>query len=163
MTDEKKLRIASHALHYEITMLYSLDKILATASTQDSVEYRAALESFCLHFRNLAEFFSLSRGSSDKAVARHFVRDWNTRTASMMWNKYKKRVNQEITHLTYKRLQAADGDSWDFSQMTREMKQLVDEFTPRIPQQRKGSQWQDPPRHRPPTSTVWIRASTHSS
>ncbi|MGD9649364.1 MAG: hypothetical protein AB7U41_01085 [Dongiaceae bacterium] len=97
-----KVRIISEHLPYEIGMFYM--SLTALESSTNQFTTNILIESFCLHARNLIQFFYYSP-SKDYAVAEELMIQGykipNRKEA--IGSQIYKKINLQITHLTYQR------------------------------------------------------------
>jgi hypothetical protein len=97
-----------HHLFYEIDMLRATSACLASPSFRQIV-VNALIESFCIHARNLIEFFDQKSGTpgsagSDYVGAKHFTtKDYVCWTGGEPSNELRARLNRQVSHLTYQR------------------------------------------------------------
>ena len=109
--EEKKELLKEHFL-YEITMIEMIVKHhmdIRNSHIEDQFAKNIIVEIVTLHGRNLLEFFYHNKNKQDYAHAFHFmkkdvvwkdIRPEKTESIRIL----EKRVNLEITHLTYKRI-----------------------------------------------------------
>jgi hypothetical protein len=107
-TEERKKIISIHLL-YEIDMLRLSHHILhggIPLPLLSQAVANLAIEGFCLHARNLVDFFADNRplGSKD-AVARHFTAEGYRpfKGNDVKKNGLYAKINKQIVHLTYDR------------------------------------------------------------
>jgi hypothetical protein len=95
-----------HHLVYEINMFrHAYNFLRVPAWSQEMAN--ALIESFCVHARNLIDFFSeyseTPGQSRDYIGARHFCKDFQSWTKGGPTDDVKNRLNRQISHLTYDR------------------------------------------------------------
>ena len=131
------MQAASHHLLYEWWMLRETATWLASNVSRTPAEQNAELESFCLHVRNLLDFFYPElRGRQARwgdVVAQDFLPagDWQTGKPPVAeaLAKVGIRVDKQLAHLTYARLRATEAHSqWDFLQITAALSEVVQVF-----------------------------------
>ncbi len=122
---------ASQALFYEITMLNACAEtyharsgngILFSQFTQNIL-----IESFCVHLRNLMEFFVKRKPkpkSNHNRITHHYFMCPNQEIAYPhdLYKEYDTDVNNLLSHLTFERLNYNRKDSqWDLSHIAHEV------------------------------------------
>ena len=99
------------------------NKILFSQFTQNIL-----VESFCVHFRNLIEFFG--QKTKDRITHEHFL-NVKIEYSHKLKHKYWEKVNNLLSHLTFKRLTYdIDDKDWDLIQMANEVNQNIIRFQP---------------------------------
>lgn len=106
MPSRYRLKKAAGHVDYEVWMLGKAAETLSRGAGPDEIAARALLEAWCLHLRNLVEFFHPKR--SDVVKAEDFVRDANAwRSAlpplSARDKRRQKALHTLLAHLTYER------------------------------------------------------------
>lgn len=96
-----------HQLVYEVDMLRHTYNFLGKPIPSRELA-NAIIESFCVHARNLIDFFSepsdaLSGPLKGHVAARHFCDGYTPWTEGGPGNDLKARLNNQISHLTYHR------------------------------------------------------------
>jgi hypothetical protein len=99
----RDFRTFDHHVRYEIAMLRCTFSDLAVRNIRDC-QTNALIESFCIHCRNLIDFFMEKRGPSEGyAAARHFaVAEYQPFPKSVSPTLYGK-LSQHVAHITYSR------------------------------------------------------------
>lgn len=102
-------------LMYEIDMLRATYTCLASESLMllfSDVLKNSLIESFCIHARNLIEFFdekSATPGQSDGRLgAKHFTTDFTAWDKGGPSNDLRNRLNKQVSHLTYDRTKSIE-------------------------------------------------------
>ena len=111
-TKKEKIELLKEHFFYEITNLSQILEYADQLSQEGKTEQffkNIIIDSFLLHARNLFEFFYYDGDKKDYARASHFLdstKDWTKlRPDETTWlNKLKKRINSEVSHLTYNRI-----------------------------------------------------------
>jgi hypothetical protein len=105
-----KLKRAASHVDYEVWMLGETSRRLMQdgPNAGDEIQRRALLESWCVHLRNLIEFFHPNR--RDTVSAADFVTDsdaWKRALPALTERERKKRLalHKMLAHLTYERYQ----------------------------------------------------------
>lgn len=144
------MQAASHHLLYEWWMLQETAQWLASHSTRTPAEQNAELESFCLHVRNLLDFFYPElRGRearSGDVVAHDFMPAGNWEAGKPpvvpVLAKVGIRVDKQLAHLTYARLRATEAHShWNFLHITAALSDVVHAFLHLAEQSLLSSEW----------------------
>lgn len=117
----EELKKISKDLYYEYLMFcYSIQTLPKDFVRNDEKLKNSIIEVFAIHTRNLLMFFFDEKPRDDDVVANDFFPEYNE------WNiikeknedndlieKISKRVNKEVAHLTYKRLEVKEEEkSW---------------------------------------------------
>jgi hypothetical protein len=133
--DNATLRDVSEHLWYEICMMRSTADLLASGYfVQGAVISNAFLESFVIHARNLAHFFSPQNSYADDVVVYHFIDDRLIREKIKHivddgFVDTRKRAGKEIAHLTYKRIDIKQSDKdWNVKELAEKLSTLVGIF-----------------------------------
>jgi hypothetical protein len=113
-SDEVLVNASKH-LAYEIQMLDSLARQLQTWALGDGPLKNATLEAFTIHARSILDFFYLPEQNrplhKDQVLADDYFHDdpstWRSKRPERtpILNEVNNRVNREIAHLTYNRLE----------------------------------------------------------
>ncbi len=146
---DEELRAASKHLGYEVDMFLEAAAELqrmkehptwATtyASTEsgfvpeeaaDTATWNALLESFLIHARVLFDFLYASDPRRDDVTAEHYAAGWEGKRPGASQNllELKRRVNKEVAHISYVRLERPTEAEkhWEFAQIAKEMCQLL--------------------------------------
>lgn len=131
--EDKKVLLQEH-FHYEVSMLQAIYQIRRSITAPDQFQENVILEVFLFHGRNLHEFFYYDSHQKDAARASQFLdecKDWKDlrppKTQSL--KELEKRVNLELTHLTYKRIRGKSPDKrWVLSALYDDLMNVVDVF-----------------------------------
>ena len=135
--DPQTMQAASHHLLYEWWMLQETAAWLASHAVRTPSEQNAQLESFCLHVRNLLDFFYPElRGHQARygdVIAQDFIRstEWEAARPPLApaLERIGIRVDKQLAHLTYARLRTTESAStWDFLHITAAVSQVVQDF-----------------------------------
>ena len=125
----KNLLGASVHLLYEIDMLLGTQKLLASDPTNLVIK-NALLESFGIHLRSLDDFFYKDAILKD-VTAKDYVRNWKDKRPmkSPTFDDAANRVDKEIAHLTYHRLDVKGvKKDWHFTDLTKELMDICECF-----------------------------------
>ncbi len=97
-----------------------------------------ALDNTLMHARNLVEFLFFSLDKDQKtARAKDYLRDWGPEMVGEI-KKFNGRVNDEITHLGWARLeQEYATKGWDMNKLTNELIVIVLDFVKKVKTQGK--------------------------
>jgi hypothetical protein len=102
-----------HHVVYEVSMLRHTFNFMGVPAW--STELRnAIIESFCVHARNLIEFFSqksetAGQADSDYVGAKHFCKSYEPWTKGRLSTELVARLNRQVAHLTYDRTSQTEG------------------------------------------------------
>jgi hypothetical protein len=108
MKTQAMIEMVNHQVPYEVGML-RCTFLLLSRGVPEGADQRAVLnaniESFCIHARNLIEFFSReSTKPKDKAGARHFtLSSYRAFKMPKTEERLVEKLNEQIAHLSYKR------------------------------------------------------------
>ncbi len=121
ITEDPSLPAAFYHVLYEIEMLYAAAQ-LTIKSQKRTHQHNAFLESFVVHARCLAEFFSAKpkRKEDDDVRATDFFADFPTSK-----NPETKRMHKEIVHLTHSRKKPGEVRGWDVSKTARPLQVIA--------------------------------------
>ena len=122
---------ASRALYYEIMMLNECAKFSETFKNMvDHYKFfeNILTESFCVHLRNLIEFFG--KNKRDRITYELFMSQGKKITFPHdLSGKYNKKVNNLLSHLTFERLKFEQKEkTWMLSKITNEVNENLREF-----------------------------------
>jgi hypothetical protein len=132
LTDGQLHRYSAEHVSYEIHMLFR-SALGFGAVIGDSFEAHtirnALMEAFAIHARNLLDFlYEKPRG--DDASACHYLKDpaeWWTTEKPTVPDHLRRRVNKEVTHLTYERLKVPpDKKRWPFMEVLKPLSECLD-------------------------------------
>ena len=146
----EKLREISDHLHYEVWMLVSLAKGMASGILGQGPIANAVLESFIIHIRAVTNFLYAKEPQVDDAIAEDFFdtpEEWTKiRPAlSKLLSQAKRRAGKEVAHLTYARLDVIpERKPWPFVQISDEISLVIKAFLENVPKNRLGSKWSPP-------------------
>lgn len=144
--EQETLRKASKQLLYEYKMLITTAAMLEAVKGKqraNAPRTNALLESFTIHFRSLLDFFEKKKPSKgkdgkprDDVLVRHFLRDGKSWTkpdkpAGINMRALRKRVDKEVAHLTYTRLELDPEDNerrWPKEELVDYLKECVRRF-----------------------------------
>ncbi len=102
-TDQQLLDYSEEHLRYEFQMIQFISEKIPTA---EGFARSALIESFAVHFRNLADFFYPGRLLDDDLTAANYFdssNEWKPTPASELLKESRIRANKEISHITYQR------------------------------------------------------------
>ena len=120
-TNEELMLISGHLL-YEYRMFNDCIELIPNPKIQTNDALRSAIiESFAIHTRNLLKFFFDDKPREDDVVANdffHVQNEWNHIREKFgdkeLLNRIFDRVNKEVAHITYKRLEVTSEEkSWE--------------------------------------------------
>jgi hypothetical protein len=137
-TDEV-LRKASEHLHYEGHMCLTLAKALSTGVFGQGALLNMALESFTVHSRLLLKFFFDDKPREDDIVADDFFGNegkWQEMRDEIppILDAIKKRVDKEVAHLTYARLNVTpEAKPWPFLDIVQAVEGVWNRFIAAVP------------------------------
>lgn len=122
---------ASKALYYEIMMLNEcakFSKIFKNVIDLSSFLKNILIESFCVHLRNVIEFFGEQK--KDYITYKYFIAsDKSVGFPHNLAEKYNKKVNNLLSHLTFARLKFKQKQkTWLLSQIANEVNENLREF-----------------------------------
>ncbi len=119
-------------LAYEIEMLGEVAKFAHSRGTVPQVVESVLVESFALHFRNLALFLWPERKKDFDVLALHFGRDgvqWKRPKKPKVVKRLVDRASGEVAHLTTKRRSGrASEKEWDFVSCIQTLLRALDDF-----------------------------------
>jgi hypothetical protein len=96
------LNLLNEHVRYELDMLFETSNRLNYCDIDDDVVRNALIESFCIHARQLIDFFNDEKG----VHARRFMNDGHSVSSSttvQLSGKLKTKLNTQIAHLTERR------------------------------------------------------------
>jgi hypothetical protein len=136
LSKEELLKYFDAHVKYEIQMLQFTSKLpLLDGDDAQTLYCNMVFESFCIHLRNLLNFFypPNSRKPSDVYAEYYFEKDnwWkeNVVPISDSLEKARFRVNKEVGHLTTERIASMIPEKeWDRSQLMGEIVPIVTLF-----------------------------------
>ncbi len=129
----EEIKKASEALYYEMSMLNNCAKFYEQrekelTQPQHSFLKNILIESFCVHLRNLIEFF----GEKHKGYITHqyfLPKNSNVTFPHSLKEKYNEKVNNLLSHLTFHRLTyGPEKKPWKLGQITGEVNKNFREF-----------------------------------
>ncbi|HLZ43832.1 MAG TPA: hypothetical protein VKQ11_22905 [Candidatus Sulfotelmatobacter sp.] len=131
-TDAELAAYSSEHLRYELQMLsYTANEL--SRMQNPSPQASALLESFCLHLRNLIEFFFTKPGDEkdDDVIAHDFCPRWSEKISPLL-DKAAVRANKEVTHLTLQRKSGFDpAKPWNTVALFNEITAVANRFVDR--------------------------------
>jgi hypothetical protein len=122
--------VGARQLFYYALNSYSLNQM-------DTMKYMAykntALDNTLMHARNLVEFLFFSLDKEEKtARAKDYLSDWAPEMKDEI-KKFNSRVNDEITHLGWARLERDNATKgWDMNKLTNELIVVVLDFIGKV-------------------------------
>jgi hypothetical protein len=151
----KELRAVSNHLHYEVWMLQSTAKGLASGVFgKGNTVANAMLEAFAIHLRVVVDFlYPRGRGLKDDDVLA-----WDFFDSSEQWGKVRdkhiikesrkvlkdarNKTDKEMAHLTYSRLKVtATEKNWYFAKVADEAQKAIKVFVDNISNEKLGPGW----------------------
>ena len=145
----EKLREASDALYYEVSMLRVTAITFASDIFGENVSpiLNAVLESFAVHVRVLIDFFYSENPRKDDIIAEHFFLTPNRWQGirppkSETLVKAKTRANKLLAHLTYTRLKENLDKRWPVAEIMKDIENVLDFFLQNVPKELLGSRWE---------------------
>jgi len=133
------LRKASGDLHYEIIMFHAMAEVLHSGVAGKSLLGNALLESFLMHARALLDFlYDKKSKKDDDMIASDYSKQWAAARPQKLapeLDELNRRVGKEVAHLTYTRLRTPEPRDrpWHFLAIAKEMRDLLDEFLRKVP------------------------------
>lgn len=128
MTDRQLMDFSGEHLMHELSMLWEMAQILPHRKA--GAETSAFVESFCIHLRNLIDFF-YRPAKMDDVTAQDFLNpstDWKPTEPSLLTNAHN-RANKELNHLTQQRKSGASKDKeWDTATLLNEIDSVAKDF-----------------------------------
>jgi hypothetical protein len=128
-TNQQLLDYSEEHLRYEFQMLRFVAEKIPSA---EGFARSALIESFAVHFRNLADFFYPNKLLADDLTAADFFDSpsaWNPTAASKLLDESRVRANKEISHITYQRKGERDPTKpWQVSSLLHEIEALAQQF-----------------------------------
>jgi hypothetical protein len=119
---------ASNALRYEWRMLNECAARIPFYEKKDMIVCNALIEVFCVHLRNLIEFSHRNQKGKRPFWTEYLSSDKTTRLKNKL-EKYEAKVNDLLSHLTYKRLRyTATAKSWPIGQIANEVNENMLQF-----------------------------------
>ena len=149
------LRKASNHLHYEIGMLTSSARGLASGITGVGVLHNALLESFTIHARVLLKFLYDENPWPNDVIADDFFptsQEWREVRPEMteILKPIYGRVGKEVAHLTYDRQYVTDeAKKWHFLEILHDIDVSFKEFLRIVSMELLGKRWE--------SDKEWIR------
>ena len=140
-SEERKIRFINEHFVYEVEeLLYSSLMFLSIQARQKELTEKqvyqvfmnAVLDHSLLHGRSLLDFF-YHQGDKKSARASAFVPHWKTPHMTENIINLQRRVNDEIMHLGWKRLDVRD-KSWKPIDVTNELLDVTDQFLSELDQ-----------------------------
>jgi hypothetical protein len=119
---EKKAWLAEHFAYEDDMLNYSFNKTLEFLKQRDQKNLQMALECFLLHARILLEFFYYKKNKKSYVRAADFIesKQWEALLPkkSPRLNQLQKRIDNELTHLTDKRISGLPSKkTWDIAML----------------------------------------------
>lgn len=128
-TNQQLLDYSEEHLRYEFQMLRFVAEKIPSA---EGFARSALIESFAVHFRNLADFFYPGKLLADDLTAADFFDSpsaWNPTAASKLLEESRVRANKEISHITYQRKGERDPTKpWQVGSLLHEIEALAQQF-----------------------------------
>jgi hypothetical protein len=143
----EELQEASNHLFYEIWMLGSVAKGLASGVAGQGPIANALIEFFVIHVRAVMDFLYADKPQSDDVIAEDYFDDpeqWakHRPELSQLLIHAKRRAGKEVAHLTYARLDVTpETKPWQFVEIANEISTALQAFLAKVPRNKLGSQW----------------------
>ncbi|HEY4516393.1 MAG TPA: hypothetical protein VJG64_00440 [Candidatus Paceibacterota bacterium] len=144
---DRKLRRSAEHVCYEISMLHFttqyMSEIPSHALSVNRYLPNALLESWCVHLRNLLDFFYTQAAEryNDDMVAEDYVSDlrqFKRQRAKVKLPALKKRIAKQIAHLTYHRnVYNKKTKPWHYRDIYGKLKPTISAFYDALPDHRK--------------------------
>lgn len=158
----EELRGVSNHLHYEIGMLISSARGLASGVFgEKNAVHNAMVETFVLHLRVVVDFlYPRGRGFKDDDVlpwdffksAEHWckIRDGHiTKESKKVLEEARDRADKEMVHLTYSRLKVTPvAKKWPYIEIGNEALKAIQVFSNNVPKEWLGSDWFEGPKRK---------------
>jgi len=125
---KQELKKASEALYYEIMMLNKCAERIHNLESQDKPLKYAVLDSFCVHLRNMIEFFGGKKG--DCVTYKYFIAsEESIAFPHNLSEKYNRKINNLLSHLTFERLKINQKDrKWPTGRIANEVNENILKF-----------------------------------
>jgi len=152
----EKLKKASNELHYEVWMLYEAARSIDSDPQPDRVSFNNALvESFCVHLRNLLDFFVSTPTKPDDLVALDFCsKGWTCPPWTIDLGDTRERLNKRLSHLTHRRVDYVGEDrKWDLKALVNAFDAPLAELGRQGDRGHPGTLWETAPLTNPFQST----------
>jgi hypothetical protein len=144
----EELRKASDHLFYEIWMLQSLARGMASGVFGEGPANNAVLESFVVHVRNLIYFLFAEKPKGDHVVAADFFDSQDVWEAIQpektdLIKASEIRAHKEVAHLSYDRIKVTpEAKPWNFLAIEREITAAFNAFLSSVPTEFLGKRWE---------------------
>lgn len=156
----EELREVSNHLHYEVAMLQSSARGLASGVFGwQNTAANALLEAFVFHLRVVVDFlYPRGRGLNvDDVLASDFfdsaiewckIRDQHIgKKSRKVLEDARNRADKEMAHLTYSRLKVTPIEkNWYFVKIENEARTAIKVFIDNVPKEKLGSDWPEGPK-----------------
>ena len=137
LTDDEKKKVLREHFYYEVTMLdFSVERLLDYRKHNNEKSFEnMAVDTCLLHARNLLEFFFYrSNMNSGYTRARDIQTTWQNPQKTTWIRELERRVNDEITHLTLRRISSRySGMNWDCCAIRKEFFDVAIRFLGQVP------------------------------
>jgi hypothetical protein len=144
---QQELQKASDHLFYEVWMLTSLARGMASGVFNEGIINNALLESFTLHARAILDFLFSENPRPDDVIAEDYFSS-PEKWLKIKANKSEKlknihlRVGKEVAHLTYFRQTVTpETKAWNFIVIAGEINSVFNEFLELVPKNLLGTTW----------------------
>ena len=144
---DNDLRKISTDLYYEVWMLESLARAIASGATGKGPLANAVLEAFTIHVRVVMDFLYMDNPRPDDVVAQDFLppgTEWR-RLCPPITNALelaRKRAGKEVAHLSYARLDVtSDTKPWPFLEIAEDVSKALNVFLQRVPREKLDDVW----------------------
>ena len=125
---DNKLK-ASKALRYEWWMLNECKDKIQLYKNKDKIMHNALIEAFCVHLRNFIEFFYRKQKKGKRPFYTDYLPSNKTIPLKHKLDKYEDKVNNLLSHLTYKRLNyTKNKKEWNIPQIAIEVNENMFQF-----------------------------------
>lgn len=151
-TDAVLKEASRHVIFEWVQILHNTDFVNGIASgrfapveaSKMTALKNALVESFTVHARSLHHFFHSSNASKDDVLAEHFIPGWATTV--IPWpttlDEMKFRVNKQIAHLTYSRLEFSAAEAiWPGDAIVHELEVRIIRFTQLVRRELLHEDW----------------------
>ncbi len=139
---EQMIRFINDQFSYEVTQLIYGGQFYCSVlkhkdrfqnNTQFTIFKNIAIEHILLHSRNLLEFFYYRGEEAKYARAYEYVKGWSAGDKSAIIKELERRVNEEISHLSWKRLGVKPEEkSWDLIDLINSFVNTTKDFLNRV-------------------------------
>jgi hypothetical protein len=146
---DEDLRKISTDLYYEVWMLESLARAMASGALGKGPLANAVLEAFTIHVRGVMDFLYSESPRPDDVIAQDFLPsniDWQrVRVAPTAALKLaRERAGKEVAHLTYARLNVTpEAKPWPFLEIAQDVSKAFGVFLQNASKDKLDDKWRD--------------------